>query len=150
MFCPLMFEGNPKESEGNKQPVRVWKTASILNAIFIGCIPQILLLASDYHQRVRFWPFQEINTGKYYDTNALMKHRYGNTIFSVSTLVLYGVFISIFFLWDKCLSIKRISTNESAADEKQEIGSLQVCQKLDGGIGKNTTKYKELYIFSFL
>ena len=129
IFCPLMFEGNPKISEENKQPIRVWARASLLNAVFMGCIPQILLIALDYHKRVRFWPFQEIDVWIGYDTNALIKHPYGNTIFSVSTLVSYGVLISIFFLWDKCLLIKGKSTNSSAADEKQDVGTLEVYMK---------------------
>ena len=129
IFCPLMFEGNPKISEENNQPIRVWVRASILNAVFMGCIPQILLVALDYHKRVRFWPFHEIDVWSGYDTNALIKHPYGSTIFSVSTLVSYGFLICIFFVWDKCLFIRGTSTNASAANEKQEIGTLEVYEK---------------------
>ena len=43
MFSPLMFEGNPEERDDNAPPVRVWKLGSIVNSVFIGCLPQILL-----------------------------------------------------------------------------------------------------------
>ena len=36
VFCPLMFEGNPDQTDDNQPPVRVWKLGSILNSFFIG------------------------------------------------------------------------------------------------------------------
>ena len=49
MFSPLMFEGNPDENSKNDQPIRVWKVGSILNSLFMGCLPQVLLVTMYYY-----------------------------------------------------------------------------------------------------
>ena len=59
MFCPLMFEGNPDQRDNDQPPVRVWKVGSILNSIFLGCIPQISLTCLDHFKGVPSWPFKK-------------------------------------------------------------------------------------------
>ena len=113
-----MFEGNSEEIGKKKEPIRVWKFGSILNSISLGCIPQILLLALDHYKRVPYWNF---NGDRNHDTNALLKYPYGNTIFSISTFILYLCSTIIFFVWDKC-SIRSEKSNQyaiSAADGKE-------------------------------
>ena len=100
MFCPIMWEGNQDRSDSNKQPVRVWKLGSAFNAFFLGCFPQIILLASDYFRRVSIW-YDITFEGARNDTNALLTYQYGNTILSITTLVSYSCLIIIFFFWDK-------------------------------------------------
>ena len=107
MFCPLMFEGNPDQSGSNQPPVRLWKMGSILNSIFMGCVPQTLLLVLDHYKGVPSWPFtREISVGKFVhnlaqDNNALLKYPYGNTIFAIATFSFYLFLMTIFFAWDK-------------------------------------------------
>ena len=98
MFCPIMLKGNQDQSGSNKQPVRVWKTGSALNSVFLGCFPQLLLLTSDYYRGVPIWWKHPSNRN---ETNALLTYQYGNMIFSITTLLLYSCLIIIFFYWDK-------------------------------------------------
>ena len=97
MFCPLMFEGNLHHCGDDQPPVRVWKLGSILNSFFIGCAPQFVLLAFDRYRKVPDWYFEDLR----FETNALLQHPYGNTIFSIATLWLYISLTTIFFAWDK-------------------------------------------------
>ena len=94
MFCPLMFEGNPDQIDDNQPPVRV---GSILNSFFIGCIPQIMLIAFDHYRKVPDFEFES----DFQSSNALLKYRNGNTIFSIATLALYLCLTTLFFAWDK-------------------------------------------------
>ena len=96
MFCPLMFEGNPDRNGHNEPPVRVWKLGSILNSIFMGCIPQIMLIAFDHYRKVPDWNFET----SLQDNNALLKSPTGNFIFSITTLALYLCLTTIFFSWN--------------------------------------------------
>ena len=52
MFSPLMFEGNPDQQDDNEPPVRVWKLGSVVNSVYIGCLPQILLVTMDIYRQV--------------------------------------------------------------------------------------------------
>ena len=106
MFCPLMFEGNPDQRESNQPPVRLWKIGSILNCIFMGCVPQTLLLVLDHYKGVPYWPFTreirgQIEHNSNQDSNALLKYPYGNTIFAIATFLFYLFLMTIFFAWDK-------------------------------------------------
>ena len=100
MFCPLMFEVNP-DREVNAPPVRVWKLGSIFNSVFIGCLPQILLVIMDQYRQVPTW--YRNTEGQPYppDSNALIKHPHGNTIFSITSLLSYLLLTIIFFAWER-------------------------------------------------
>ena len=101
MFSPLMFEGNQEERDDNAPPVRVWKLGSIVNSVFIGCLPQALLVAMDQYRQIPTWYRIVNDKGDRSDSNALIKHPYGSTVFGISSLLLYLFFIIIFFAWDK-------------------------------------------------
>ena len=111
-FTPFMFEGC------NENSTRIWRLGTILNAFFIGCLPQIILLFLDYHRGVVNWNFIGISEGdaKIYENNdALFKSRFGNSIFALTTGVLFLFLIIFTFLTDmifennsifsKCFSI---------------------------------------------
>jgi len=120
MFSPIMFEGNPGHIGDNQPPVRVWRLGSVLNSFFMGCLPQILLLVLDYFRRVccsNPWPF----IGNQ-ENNALIKHEYGNLIFSITTLFLYLCLTTIFFFWD---SVKEcFQENEASIGDPIYSGSI--------------------------
>ena len=102
MFCPLLFKGNENQNDGNQPPIRVWKLGSILNSLFIGCLPQILLTILDHYKGVTSWNFEEMFDGvPMQDNNALLKHPYGNTILSITTFLLNLILTTIFFAWDE-------------------------------------------------
>ena len=124
MFSPLMFEGNPQRDD-NAPPVRVWRLGSIINSGCIGLIPQILLIAMDQYRKVPTW-YQDHAPRK--DNNALIKHTYGNLIFSITSLFLYLCLTTIFFTWDKifikdeslCKSIFPLCPNPSNKSQSEE------------------------------
>jgi len=91
-----MFEGNADRTSDNEPPVRVWKLGSILNSFFIGCIPQIMLIAFDHYRKVTDWGFEDVNQ----DNNGLLKSSNANIIFSIVTLSLYLFLTIIFFSWN--------------------------------------------------
>ena len=101
MFSPLMFEGNPEERDDNAPPVRVWKLGSIVNSVFIGCLPQALLVAMEQYRQIPTWYQIVEDSGHPGESNALIKHPYGSTVFGISSLLLYLFLIIIFFAWEK-------------------------------------------------
>ena len=102
MFSPLMFEENPENRNDNEPLVRVWKLGSIVNSVSIGCLPQILLIAMEQYRQVPTWYQKaEENSGYYSDSNALIKHPFGNTIFAIASFLLYLFLTIIFFSWNK-------------------------------------------------
>ena len=136
MFCPLMFEGDPDQRSDNQPPIRVWKLGSILNSVFLGCLPQILLVAMDHHKQVPSWNFKLDAQ----DNNALFKYSYGNEIFSISTFLLYLFLTTIFFGWDQifkndgmcCRNTRTISlfcSNPCSKTQSPESNSLSLNDK---------------------
>jgi hypothetical protein len=95
MFSPIMFEGIPPNSNQNcKHPLRIWKLGSIINSLFIGCLPSIILLVSEHVRGVSFWDFDY----KYQENTSLFKSSYGNTIFASLTLTFFLFLTLIVFL----------------------------------------------------
>ena len=91
-FTPFMFEGC------NDNSIRIWKLGTILNALFIGCLPQIMLLCMEFYRGTVNWDF--VGTDLYEESlfennDALFKNRYGNCLFASITGILY-LFLIIF------------------------------------------------------
>ena len=101
MFSPLMFEGNTNKKDDNEPPVRVWKLGSIFNSVFIGCLPQILLIAMEQYREVPTWYLKALSDYNYHDSNALIRYPYGNTVFSIVSFLLYLFLTTIFFSWER-------------------------------------------------
>ena len=107
-----MFEGSKENS------IRIWKLGSILNAFFIGCLPQIVLLFMDFQRGIVNWDFIGIALkplGIYENNDALFKSRHGNSLFAISTglfclcIITLTFFSSIIFknhgIYCKCFSV---------------------------------------------
>ena len=91
-FTPFMFEGCDENS------IRIWKLGTVLNALFIGCLPQIILLYMEFYRGTVNWDFVgvELSGESLWENNdALFKHRYGNCLFASISGVLY-LFLIIF------------------------------------------------------
>ena len=96
-FTPFMFEGHKSDNPGNHYNIRIWKLGSVINAIYIGCLPQCILLISDYCKGVHHWKFgRNTDTVDSHD-DALFKQEYGNTIFAATTALLFLLLIAFFF-----------------------------------------------------
>ena len=123
-FTPFMFEG----CKGNN--IRVWKYGSLFNALFIGCFPQIVLLAMDFYRGSVSWDFigNVLNWEKIFENNdALFKYSYGNSIFAIISgsffllLILLTIFTNkviidheVFFkvgMKPPCLSSKTVTNS---------------------------------------
>ena len=99
-FTPFMFEGQKLANSDNRYTVRIWKLGTFLNALYIGCFPQCLLLLMEYYKGVNTWEFigNKLKDQYIYENNdALFKSPQGNTIFSITCSTLFFILILIFF-----------------------------------------------------
>ena len=100
-FTPFMFEGNQSTNKPRGPKLKIWKRGTIINAIHIGCIPQLILCITDYYKGVHQWKFgtninnEFISVGE--NNDALFKHPYGNTIFATATATIFLILIILFF-----------------------------------------------------
>ena len=98
-FTPIMYEGMKQVAEDGKttNKIQIWKTGSILNAIYTGCVPQIGLIVSEYARGVVKWDFMENEDVPHTYTNAVIKYQYGNFAFAMITLVLCLSLVPLFY-----------------------------------------------------
>ena len=99
-FTPFMFEGCKENN------VRIWKYGSLFNAFFIGCFPQIVLLAMDFYRGSASWDFigNALGFENFYENNdALFKFTYGNSIFAIISGIFFLLLISLTFFTDKVI-----------------------------------------------
>jgi len=106
LFTPFMFEGYKPDAANEEYSIRIWKVGTILNAFYIGCLPQCFLLGMEYYKGVTSWDFvgtefmrtdRQIMEGN----DALFKHQYGNTIFACISFLFCFILILSFFCSDK-------------------------------------------------
>ena len=101
-FTPLMFEGYEANNQQERCKLKIWKWGTIINAIYIGCIPQCILCITDYYKGVYDWNFignseDKYQPSKFENNDALFKSKYGNTIFAMTSATLFLGLIIIFF-----------------------------------------------------
>ena len=99
-FTPFMYEGCKDNN------IRVWKYGSLFNAFFIGCFPQIVLLAMDFYRGIVNWDFlgTVLNYEQIHENNdALIKYNYGNSIFAIISLSFYLLLILLTFFTTKVI-----------------------------------------------
>ena len=100
LFTPFMFEGCKENN------IRIWKYGSLFNAFFIGCFPQVVLLAMDYYRGIVSWDFiGNILTPEliYENNDALIKYNYGNSIFAIVSGSFFLVLIIFTFFTNKVI-----------------------------------------------
>ena len=115
-FTPFIFESNESAEQQGQCKLKIWKWGSIINAIYIGCLPQCILCFTDYYKGVHQWEFNKnIDEGSmvhsswrnygsfaatgedYENNNSLFKSNYGNTIFGATTATFFLILIVLFF-----------------------------------------------------
>ena len=111
-FTPFIFEGYKSTKHPGQYKLKIWKWGSIINAFYIGCLPQCILCITDYHKGINQWDFgKHVNmdmpniTGTisaragedYENNNALFKSNYGNTVFAAISATLFLVLITLLF-----------------------------------------------------
>ena len=97
MFGPFMFEGY-KQNESTQ--IRIWKWGTFINALCIGCLPQIVLIITEVYKGVPIWEFASttLRAQSIYESNdALIKDPFVNIIFGIGSASLYGILILLFF-----------------------------------------------------
>ena len=99
-FTPFMFEGCKENN------IRIWKYGSFFNALFIGCFPQIVLVAMDFYRGIVNWDFignvlsyEQIHE----NNNALIKYNYGNSIFAIVSGSFYLLLVLFTFFTNKVI-----------------------------------------------
>ena len=99
-FTPFMFEGCKENN------IRIWKYGSLFNAFFIGCFPQIVLLAMDFYRGCVSWDFigNALNRERIFENNdALFKFTYGNSIFAIISGIFFLLLILLTFFTNKVI-----------------------------------------------
>ena len=99
-FTPFMFEGCKDNN------IRIWKYGSLFNAFFIGCFPQIVLVAMDFYRGIVHWDFfgNVLDYEQIYEHNdALIKYNYGNSIFAIVSGTFYLLLILFTFFTNKVI-----------------------------------------------
>ena len=100
-FTPFMFESCKINGAST---IRIWKLGTILNAFYIGCVPQIVLLVTDFQRGIIHWDFLSLalEPEKIYENNdALLKSPYGNIMFAIISCIIFTSLIFLFFFTDK-------------------------------------------------
>ena len=91
-FTPFMFEGCKENS------IRIWKFGTVINALFMGCLPQIILFCMEFYRGIVNWDFIDVLLHEeliYENNDALFKYRYGNCLFASISGILF-LFLIIF------------------------------------------------------
>ena len=115
-FTPFIFEGYESINQQGQYKLKIWKWGSIVNAIYIGFLPQCILCFTDCFKGVHQWEFNKnIDEGSmvhsswrnygsftatgedYENNNSLFKSNYGNTIFGATTATFFLILIVLFF-----------------------------------------------------
>ena len=99
-FTPFMFEGCKDNN------IRIWKYGSLFNAFFIGCFPQIVLVAMDFYRGIVHWDFlgNVLSYESIYEGNdALIKYNYGNSIFAIVSGSFYLLLILFTFFTNQVI-----------------------------------------------
>ena len=124
-FCPIIFRCvKAKSSHDQETPnVYVWKLASIINAIYLGVLPQILMIAAHYMRGL-----DDLTHGKFSSkgqpdlvSNSLILSEYGNVIFASVSSCIYLLFIAHFYT-DKSIRFKEnLESNETSPTEQMAM-----------------------------
>ena len=131
-FTPFAFEG----CNGNS--IRLWKCGTIVNALFIGCFPQIVSLIMDYQRGIVNWDFigLALEPEAIYENNdALFKSRYGNSLFAITSGVFFFFLIILTFfsakifkhrgVYCKCFYILCLPCPNNCINLNSEIPPIQ-------------------------
>ena len=97
-FTPFMFEGHMLPN--SQYHIKIWKLGTFINALYIGCLPQCVLLVTVYYKGVPSWDFigiQVAGQSVYQANDALFKTPYGNTIFAITSSLFFFLLIVLFF-----------------------------------------------------
>ena len=100
-FTPFMFEGC---DVNKKYKLRIWKTGTVMNGLFMGCLPQTVLLAMNFYRGITEWDFLGgvLRGDHIYENNdALIKSPYGNSLFAIISGIIFLFLILFTFFTDK-------------------------------------------------
>ena len=102
-FTPFMFKGC---HQNDQYSIKIWKFGTVLNAIFIGCLPQMILVGMDYYTGVIYWDFVGTHLAgvadrRYENNDALFKHNFGNSIFAIASGTFFLVLIVFVFFTER-------------------------------------------------
>ena len=100
-FTPFMFEGCKVH---NRYSIRIWKCGTVLNALFIGCLPQVLVFVMNIYRGITEWDFLGsalLTEGIYESNDSLIKSPYGNLYFAITSGVIFLILIILAFYTDR-------------------------------------------------
>ena len=160
-----MFEGC---NANDQYSLRIWKCGTVMNALFIGFIPQVILLIINFIRGVAYWDFLGLALRPemiYENNDSLFKTKHGNTLFAIITGSLFLFLIIIVFftekifrkhgIYCKCCSILCCPCPQNCINISQDLSSSQSLEIAfshvdDGNENVENTKSCGTEIFIYL
>ena len=100
-FSPFMFEGYKPNNKQDEYKLRIWKSGTFINALCIGCVPQLILIITDLYRGVHEWDFisSKLSDEQWVlaTNDAYINHKFGNIIFAITTSIFNFLLILVFF-----------------------------------------------------
>ena len=100
-FSPYIFEKSENDGENNNNKLQVWRFGSIVNSIYIGIVPPIALIISEYARGITSLDLTPIHAieDKYASSslNLLLDSSLSNVIFCIAFVVLAVLVILCMF-----------------------------------------------------
>jgi hypothetical protein len=120
MFSPVMYEGFEGNSGDKNDKVKLWKLGTIINAIYIGVVPPIMLIISDVTRGITSWKPLENNVtiSRIHQTDSIFLPPYGNTVFALISIVFFSAVIVAFF--NTLSQDKQLSYNEDCCRKNKD------------------------------
>ena len=113
-FTPFMFEGHMGGRRRNEYHIRIWKFGTLINAFYIGVLPQFILLILNSYREIPQWQFfgdslwVKEHLYLFESNSALFNNWYGNIVYCIATCVLFSILIVLFFWSDVLFKEKGI------------------------------------------
>ena len=143
-FTPFIFEGCKENN------IRIWKYGSLFNAFFIGCFPQIVLLAMDFYRGSVSWDFigNALNGERIFENNdALFKFTYGNSIFAMISGIFFLFLILLTFFTNKVIVnhevFFKVGMKPPCLSSKTVTNSYKIKTTVEGPNKNNKPKHVE-------
>ena len=143
-FTPFIFEGCKEKN------IRIWKYGSLFNAFFIGCFPQIVLLAMDFYRGSVSWDFigNALNGERIFENNdALFKFTYGNSIFAMISGIFFLFLILLTFFTNKVIVnhevFFKVGMKPPCLSSKTVTNSYKIKTTVEGPNKNNKPKHVE-------
>ena len=132
-FTPFVFKSCEASAQQGEYKIKIWKFGTILNALYIGCIPQCILCIAHFYRGIHQWEFigRESNEVEavFERNDAIFKSQFGNVLFATTTALFFFLLIIYFFGSKSCLNVIGISCR---CPNPLNYSCIRLCTNLSG------------------